>query len=252
MTRAAAILVMLILLAGTPPLGAHGSLNASPLPDCCSSAPSSLGTGVWLIGDSLSRGSLATSEEKTYHSMMEKAFGFPITRIRGCTVAAALREVEKVSRWPAVAFIEVGINDLRDTPAPNQVLCPWIPAAEFGETYRKLVDILESRQTLVIAGTIPWSSWVESHPAWLKIALFNEAIAQSGANVADLWTATLFIPDQLSRPEDSSFLPPYRGDNFHPGDVGHARIAKTFLNAYRRALGQRTFFIPLIEGVRAR
>ena len=213
------------LLLGAGWVAASGRLFLSPAPKT-----------IWLIGDSLSRGLYASSEANTYRAILERELNAPITRIAGCNVRKALEQVAQAETWPEVVFIEVGINDLRETPAQDQESCPWLPPEEFPAAYHQLVDTLEAHGVLVIAGTIPWSGWQPEDAIWPRIQTFNQVIRQSTPHIADLWTATLYAEDQLSQPDQpSAFGPGYQGDRFHPSDAGHRRIAQVFLKAYGEA-----------------
>jgi lysophospholipase L1-like esterase len=66
----------------------------------------------------------------------------------------------------------------------------------------------------------------------------KEEAAARGIAVADLWALECAC---RSTPTDPSPFPPYyRGDNFHPNDEGHRRIADALL----RALRPYTVYLP--------
>jgi len=110
-------------------------------------------------------------------------------------------------------------------------------AAQFREVYGAMLDCLAGSGATVVVGTIPWLNWRPDTPAYFEMAFFSQIIRQEAAKrgiaVADLWAATDRREDAISRPDQACFTgPTCRGDNFHPGDVGHALIA----DAYSRAL----------------
>lgn len=89
----------------------------------------------------------------------------------------------------------------------------------------------------IVVGTIPWCNWKPGSEKYMKALEYNRWIVKLAADrdipVADLWSVTVNRPDGISSPDEiSAFAPSFRGDNFHPNDVGHKRIAQEFFRAY--------------------
>lgn len=206
---------------------------------------------VWIIGDSLTRGLFASSEKNTYRnvlfSKLQERYPMLIhtTFWNGVCTLGGLEE--QWSSWPGqpdILFIELGINDLGNED------CILIPDEVWQQHYGAMLDRIQQDApgVQIVVGTIPWSGWKPGTDIYRRAQLFNTwIIAEAGKRnvpVADLWSATVGREDGLSRPEESSVFPPYHGDNFHPNDRGHQRLAETFFNAYR--VNHSPLYHPLI------
>jgi len=198
-------------------------------------------TSVWIIGDSLTRGLFASREPTAYRNILFNQLRdqFP-GQIRQtfwsgvCTLAGMEQQWDAWSGKPQLVFIELGINDLggnRD--------CPQIEEQDWRVHYGMMLDriIAASPNVQIVVGTIPWSGWDIESEGWQKALRYNDWIRSEAEKrniaVADLWAATLNKRDGVSTPEQASVFPPYyHGDDFHPNDTGHQRLANTFMAAY--------------------
>jgi len=132
---------------------------------------------------------------------------------------------------PDIVVVELGVHSVAAGDITEDV---------FRTLYGQLLDCVAGGDTVVVAGTVPWLGWERDSPAYEKAALLSEVIKQEAAKndvaVADLWSATRLREGFVSSAEDPSFLPPYRGDSFHPADAGHALIARVYLEELRDEL----------------
>ncbi len=223
----ATVIICLLALSGSC---AHGR------PDTAETGPAR----VWILGDSLTEGLYASSEATAFRSLLFRAldehYGSGITEKywrRFCTLETLGRRWREKEGSPDLVFIEIGINDVSNT------YCTQVPEAEWQARYVALLDDIRERspEARIVVGTIPWCGWSEEDLNWRRALQYNEWIRAAararGVAVADLWAATVNRPDGLSSPTQASVFPPaYRGDSFHPNDVGHARIAEAFFQAY--------------------
>jgi lysophospholipase L1-like esterase len=128
-------------------------------------------------------------------------------------------------------FVEVGVHWASFTEA------------EFREVYGAMLDCLAGGSVRVVVGTIPWLNWPADQPLYQKMATFSQIVreeaAKRGVAVADLWAYTNRNPDAVSRPGQLCFMSATcHGDDYHPGDVGHALIAAAYGAAIDVALSQ--------------
>lgn len=213
---------------------------------------------VWVIGDSITRGLYASSESamfrhRIFTSLQERRPGqIRLLFWEGmCTLGRLEARWQRLERLPppTILFIELGVNDV----LPN-VTCEQVSETEWQAHYGAMLDRFRqfAPEATIVVGEVPWVGWdaerrarAQTYNGWIR----QEAAAR-GLAVADLWAATVDRPDGLSSPDVSNPFPPdYRGDGFHPNDLGHRRIADAFLASYhwyyeRDAL---TFF-PLMVG----
>jgi lysophospholipase L1-like esterase len=188
--------------------------------------------GIAFIGDSITMGGAASSPAKTFTSLVTEDLD-----LRGAqetehtyisldpnsdlTVAA-----QAATQAPHFVIIELGVHAaLAESVSPDQ----------FRQTYASLLDCVSSGGAIVVAGTIPWLGWAPDSSAYARVEQFSRIIAEEAAKrqvaVADLWSATNLNQKVLSSPNDYAFLGSQHGDNFHPGDAGHALIAQVYAKA---------------------
>ncbi|MGD0766323.1 MAG: SGNH/GDSL hydrolase family protein [Dehalococcoidia bacterium] len=188
--------------------------------------------GIAFIGDSLTLGSDASSLSKTFFRLVthdldqrgvqEDARLFISADPRFDLSAAS----QAAKRDRDVIIIELGIHAALDDA---------VTADDFRVLYSTLLNCVVGDDTIVVAGTVPWLGWDPGSDSYARAEQFSQIIVEEAARkqvaVADLWSATNLHAELISTPADHSFLPPYRGDNFHPNDVGHAVIAQVYENA---------------------
>ena len=198
---------------------------------------------VWIIGDSLARGLYATGEAQMYRNLLfdEVQARYPgQVRLLFWQEMCSLARLE--DRWdriedvppPDILFLELGLNDVVQTSG-----CEHVPDDAWQALLGAVLDRFQalSPNAQIVVGTIPWSGWPEGHEMRLRARAYNHWIFKQaearGLVVADLWAATLDRQDGLSSQEEPNPFPPaYRGDGFHPNDLGHRRLAQTFWTAY--------------------
>ncbi len=198
---------------------------------------------VWILGDSLTLGVYASSQETTFRNALfhdlqsiSRPWSMRITLWESvCTLGGLEEEWDDLPGEPTLLFIEVGINDILGNEN-----CPLVPEAQWRQRYGAMLDRIQQDApgVEIIVGSIPWSNWPEESDRYRKALQYNQWIAEEAQAraipVADLWSATLGRKDGISTPDQPSMFPPYHGDNFHPNDVGHRRIANTFFQTYLR------------------
>ncbi len=200
---------------------------------------------VWVIGDSLTFGMFASHEpaafrNRLFDALRERHPGL----IRFTFWGAACTYAELEERWdswegdPDLIFIELGINDSR-----RYSDCPQMPVEAWQTRVGAMLDRIQHDKpdAKIIVGTIAWCGWSEDSQLFEDALIYNDWIITEANKrdiaVADLWAATVGKRDGLSAPGQSSVFPPlYHGDNFHPNDLGHQRIADTFFKVYENTL----------------
>jgi lysophospholipase L1-like esterase len=190
---------------------------------------------IIFMGDSVTMGAFASTPDNAYVERVHKYLqsrGIDDTNfcLWTLTPASDLRVAELVaSSKRDIVMVEVGVHwDMFD-------------AAQFRELYGAMLDCLTASGARLVVGTIPWLNWRPDTPSYYQMAFFSQIIreeaAKRGIPVADLWAATDNRPDAVSRPGQACYLvQPCRGDNYHPGDVGHALIAEAYEKALDKAL----------------
>jgi lysophospholipase L1-like esterase len=208
---------------------------------------------VWIVGDSLTRGLFASTEAHTYRNLLfdalrDKHTGEIHTTFWSgvCTLAELEQRWDQYVGLPDLIFIELGIND-----SGRNSNCPQVPIEEWQARFGAMLDRIQQDApgVKIIVGTIPWCGWSEDSWSFEEALIFNDWIATEAQKrditVADLWTATLGKSDGISTPDQPSIFPPsYHGDNFHPSDLGHQRIANTFFDAYLDTL--HSLYLPQV------
>jgi lysophospholipase L1-like esterase len=118
-----------------------------------------------------------------------------------------------------------------------------MPEAEWQKRYGEMLERIQEDApgAKVVVGTISWSGWDIDSWGYERALVYNEWISTEARRhnvlVADLWNATVGKVDGISTPDQTSVFPPnYHGDNFHPNDIGHQRIAETFFHTYQSDL----------------
>ncbi|MGD0766322.1 MAG: SGNH/GDSL hydrolase family protein [Dehalococcoidia bacterium] len=189
-------------------------------------------TGIAFVGDSVTLGWYASSLSKSFYGLVARAVlgsddrqaAHVFISVDPATDLAAASDAAKDNSH--FVIIELGVHATGDdTITPDA----------FRLAYGALLDCLVGGDTIAVAGTVPWLGWEAGSERYARAAQFSQIIIEEAARkqvaVADLWSATSLRRDLLSKPEDSTFVWPYRGDNSHPGDAGHAVIAQLYENA---------------------
>lgn len=191
-----------------------------------------------IIGDSLTSGLYATSENSTFARLVADATGMQLARRYSKNLEMATATWSEVRGWrPAVIVLEVGLNDV----SGGKVNSAW------AVDYERLVrDMLGSGATVIVC-TVFYGGIQTRHPNYAIYQQVNVDIAQAAAatsaKLADLWTATNGCVECVSAPgQDSYFAPHYHGDNFHPSDYGHEMIADVVVDA----IAGITYYLPIV------
>jgi hypothetical protein len=136
--------------------------------------------------------------------------------------------------WPSdIIVVELGLNDAMP-------VTPTIAEVDWPDRYGALLDSLAASGATVVATTMFYGI-SPAHPRYAALLRYNDAIhteaAARGIAVADVWAATRDCASICRSHADqmSPFPPHFRGDDFHPSDVGHARIAQTIRSVLRPA-----------------
>lgn len=198
---------------------------------------------VWIIGDSLTLGLYATGESQMYRNLLfdEVQARYPgQVRLLFWQEMCSLARLEE--RWdrleevppPDILFLELGLNDVVRTSGCEHVADDaW--EAHLGAVLDRFRAMSPNVQ--IVVGTVPWSGWPKGHEMRIRARAYNswihEQVEARGLVVADLWATTLDRTDGLSSSEELNPFPPdYRGDGFHPNNLGHRRLAQAFWTAY--------------------
>lgn len=192
-----------------------------------------------VIGDSLSRGLYASSEQHTFRYLVTERLDMESRYLPACHTSDALESWRAWDWQPDMVLLEIGIHGLESHDK------------NWSHEYGVLLDELLASGARVVVGTVPWCNW-GCDGAYFKyqlamernVAIRSEA-SERGLRVADLWAATLCCGDCISQPSESSpFAPGFQGDGFHPGDYGHEVIASSFVEAIEQ---KQRFFLPLVS-----
>jgi lysophospholipase L1-like esterase len=191
---------------------------------------------VVFMGDSITMGAWVSSAEnmfvnRVWQALQARGVKGPDENLWTSDAFTDLATAQKAAvRNRKLIVVEVGVH--------------WEPVfddAGFRKAYAAMLDCLQGSGAIVVVGTIPWLGWAPDSPTYAKMSRFSEIIREEAARrdieVADLWAATDGREDAISRPDQPCFpSPTCRGDNYHPGDVGHALIAEAYVEALSRAL----------------
>ena len=203
------------------------------------SAPANTGptATVAFLGDSVTLGAGASSRPNTYTGRVTKALkdkGFSVIPKVSVSVDPAQNYpvAQRVAQTSAnVTVIELGAHSSIDQN---------ITADQFRQMYGQILDCLVGSDNIVVVGTVPWLGWTPDVYVYPRAEEFSRIIAEEAAKrgvaVADLWSAMKEQRGLLSTPDQKTFLPPFRGDNFHPGNNGHLVIAGEYIKAIEREL----------------
>ena len=196
-------------------------------------------TSLLFVGDSLTLGLYAADPQHTYAELLldrikeqrpvqwsESVIEHPY----GLTDNAELKVLPYLSSHPQIIVVEVGTHEVHAPP---------VQQALFAQRYAHLLDRLAETHARIVAGTLPWLGYATGDPGYAEALRENQIIrreaAVRGDLVADLWDPTVGDYAMLSRPGETTFIPPYRGDFFHPGNLGHEILASAFWPVVDRA-----------------
>ena len=198
---------------------------------------------IAFLGDSLTVGLHASSPERMYQTLLVRRIlgggrdGVVIRAYQdpfGMTDDALARVGGVVEAQPDLIILEIG---------NHEAFAGGHEVALFEARYEELLDKLQGTGATVIAGTLAWLNYSTESREYANALRLNAIIrrlcGRRGIAVADLWTATVFRPDFISRPGDRSWVEPFDGDDLHPNDAGHRALADAFWEAYQRDRARR-------------
>lgn len=191
---------------------------------------------ILIIGDSITYGAYATLFANTFYRLVEA--DNPGATMISPNVTNYNLPYATVNGWathknsnPDLIIFELGLNDaIKFGPLVNT-----IPEQFWQANYESLLAEAVATGARVVAVT-PFAARLPNHPEFAIIERYagyirNASVNVSGVLLADAYQLTLNCPSCFSRPgEISEIAPGYTGDNFHPGDFGHAVIAASILN----------------------
>jgi hypothetical protein len=215
---------------GTPPSPTSTPVwTVTPVPTATPVLP------VVFIGDSVTMGAFASTPENVFIVRVQRGLW-----ARGLD---ARNDVEWTMEPYSDLLAAQRVADSHRKLIIVELGVHWalFDANQFREVYGAMLDCLAGSGARVVVGTIPWLNWQPDSPAYFEMAFFSQIIreeaAKRGVAVADLWAATVQRADAISRPDQPCFTEPTcRGDDYHPGDTGHALIAQAYLAAVDVAL----------------
>jgi acyl-CoA thioesterase-1 len=206
----------------------------------CQPAQSAARPRLLVVGDSLTVGLFATSEQNGFKHHLADLLNADLGSCYGPQLAQVVACWERYQAWqPDIVVIEVGLNDVS---SPQSADSAW------SAVYADLVaDIQATGATVVI--TTMFHGVASSHQSYATYEHYNGHIAsianESGAILSDVWAATRDCADCISQPgTPSPFAPYWEGDNFHPSDAGHRLIAETIYQSLQR---QKPIYLPLVR-----
>lgn len=182
---------------------------------------------ILFLGDSLTSGLFASAENNTFASLVGAKRNALIARVHVTSLVQAAPKWHEISGWqPSVVVLEIGLNDVSRGQWQRGV---WI------NDYKALVQQIQASGATVLLCTTFWAGIMPGHRNYAAYDGLNADVrtvaSETGARLADLWTATLNCEDCVGRAEQWSVFAPYHGDNFHPSDKGHEVIADTIMRA---------------------
>lgn len=185
-------------------LGAHAAPNIENLQ----------GKVYVALGDSISAGRYATSQDDIFPSIVAERLGMNVDLVArsGATAAWALPQLGGIENaHPALVTVELGTNDVGVKT----------PFSVFASQYEAIVGALTRPQTRVLC----IGSWL---PSTSIDAIIADTCARHDGTFVSL-DGFYAVNDFHARDGGSSYLG--RADWFHPGDQGHAAIAAAILAA---------------------
>lgn len=199
-----------------------------------------------VIGDSLTNGLYATAEQNTFVSVVSRNTGMLTARRAVPTLKDAVPLWVNLKTWqPDVVVIELGINDINGRQ--------W--NAQWKKDYQALVEDIQASGARVVICTTFWIGIQSDNPIYpLHVGMNNDIrdiARQTGATLADLWTATERCAECVSTPDVISYFSPhYHGDDMHPSDAGHAAIARVVTDAINgvgaSGTTRKTYYMPFV------
>lgn len=219
-------------------------------------------TSILFVGDSLTLGLSAVDPAHSYEQLLLDRLqklrpiewaASVIEHPYGLTDNAELRAAPYLGGRPRTIVVEVGTHEVH-APPEQQAL--------FQQRYAHLLDRLAETHARVIVGTIPWLGYAPADGGYQEALRINSIIrseaARHGDVVVDLWHPTVGDAAILSTPSQSTFMPPFQGDYFHPGNLGHEILANSFWPVLRQveqesgsqtASGVPPFVLPAALGL---
>lgn len=194
-----------------------------------------------VLGDSLSIGLYATSEQNGFKHVLANLMQADLASCRGSNLQHIVTCWESYQAWqPEIVVIEIGLNDVSNF---NGLA---LPEADWIATYSDFVADIKATGAQVVVTTL-FHGRPSHHPLYPAYERYNGHIATIAANhgviLADVWTATKSCTNCISQPGTvSPWSPGWQGDNFHPSDAGHRLIAEAIFAAIPQAVYLPTIF----------
>jgi lysophospholipase L1-like esterase len=198
---------------------------------------------IAFLGDSLTMGLHASNRSHMYREILARRLiglhgGSVVSTVIqhpfGLTDDAINRSPPLIESRPDIIVLEIG---------NHEAFADRVQIDLFDRRYEELLDRLQSTGAVVIAGTLAWLNYAPGSTEYQQALILNQRIrdicARRGIVVADLWAATVFRQDLISRPGDPSAAEPFDGDDLHPNDAGHEALANAFWSAYQRDFARR-------------
>ena len=206
---------------GDPLSGADTTLQKSPWP-------------VYLVGESITAGRAATSEDKTWRRQVEAYMAHNTrysvfeqttdTYSSGWKVADALKAVTDIPprHDAAVLFIGIGTNDISGNEGATHIT----QTSSFVSTYAKLIATVRAAapQALLVCFSVWWAS--SPVTTIYDTAIEHDCEAAQGRYLS---LQTLFDDPAYHGPAgipEDWYKPGWTTDTFHPNDHGEAAIAQ--------------------------
>ena len=195
-----------------------------------------------VMGDSLSVGLYATSEQNGFKHVLANKLGADLASCRGSNLQHIVTCWESYQVWyPDIVVIEIGLNDASNFNGLAMSENDWV------ETYANFVADIQATGARVVVTTL-FHGRPSHHPLYATYERYNGHIVDiandSGAVLADVWAMTKDCAGCVSAPGVvSPWGPNWEGDNFHPSDVGHKVIAHTIYEAWQQEL----LFLPMVN-----
>lgn len=183
-----------------------------------------------VLGDSLSVGLYATSEQNGFKHVLADLLEADLASCRGSNLQHVVTCWEQYQAWqPEIVVIEIGLNDVSNFNGLAMSEADWIA------TYDDFVADIKATGAQVVVTTL-FHGRPSHHSLYTTYERYNDHIATIAANrgviLADVWTATKTCPNCISQPGIiSPWSPGWQGDSFHPSDAGHRLIAETIFAA---------------------